>query len=95
MDKFPEELAEIRHDLNNQDNRITAHPMYIVQKHSGEPFGWVFDNVFFTQRAAEEHIEENFFGEARDAVRIYVGSGYRNKQWKLLRRFLKGDDRDD
>jgi hypothetical protein len=95
MDNFPKELAELRHDLNNQDNRMTAHPMYIVQKYTFGIHAWVFNNVFFTQKAAEEYIEENFSGEALDDVRIYVGSGYRNKQWKLLRRFMKGDDRDD
>ncbi len=107
------DLEDIRRDLLMQDNRMTSHPMFVVQQKRriyglGEEYTEQFATVdfeeservgykdifefvtcFFTNKAAEEYIETN----AHNLIepRVYVDSGWRNKQWQAVRALLMGD----
>jgi hypothetical protein len=48
---------------------------------------WRMVQPFFTMKAAEEYIRENKHNMKEP--RVYVASGYRNKEWQAIREFLK------
>lgn len=89
------EIDRMKKAMLDQENRATAHPMYLVQEQ--RPFAgksiWAFVDVFFTEEAAGEFIarhRRNFL-----ELRVYVGSGWRNPEWKAVRELLIGDNRDN
>ena len=54
---------------------------------------WQHVMPFFTERAANRYIEENKHNLAGrtgnpEHVRVYVESGYRNKEWEAIRELL-------
>lgn len=83
-------LNEMAESMRDQDNRITAHPMYVVEELCDKR--WLIVTVFFTDSGAKNWIKEN---EHNGTYRIYVASGYNNPEWKAVRRLLIGDGRDD
>lgn len=90
---IPSYLKAIRDELHAQDNRCTSHPIYMVQFLQGDG-SWVNRMPFFTNKGAQDYIDRNH--DYRDpAMRIYVMSGYDNPEWITVRRFLRGDSRDD
>jgi len=89
---LPEELQQIRENMLSQDNRATSHPMYVVMEDGRDGHRNVID-VFFTDNAARECISENEHNMRNPYV--YVKSGYKNREWQAIRKFLRGDDRDN
>ena len=49
---------------------------------------YVFVQPFFTEHGAQEYIKAN--GHNLREPRIYVESGYRNEEWRLIREYLMG-----
>ena len=49
---------------------------------------WEFVQPFFTEAEARRYIG----GPDTKDVRVYVDSGYRNREWKFVRGLLRGDD---
>lgn len=49
---------------------------------------YVFVQPFFTEHGAQEYIKVN--GHNLREPRIYVESGYRNEEWRLIREYLMG-----
>jgi len=87
-------LAEIGARIRTQDNRITSHPLFLVQERrqilpegSDEPIElWEFSDACFTEAGAEAIIarhRHNLHGP-----RVYVSSGFRNEEWRIVREFL-------
>lgn len=98
---LPDEFfKEMRHKMNTQDNRITAHPIYVVQEYKRADCSgnlqfkaWMDVQSFFTEGVANQYIRYN----ARDFIgdtRVYVRSGRSNPEWVALRKLLKGNDDD-
>ena len=89
-----ESLLEIRKAMMEQDNRATAHPMYVVQEFgSGREHGhWKFVTVFFTNDAAEKFIDDNYHNY--NNLRVYIASGWGNPEWQAVRALLRGDRKD-
>lgn len=87
-------LAEIGRLLRTQDNRITSHPMFLVQERreilpdgrSDAVALWEFSDACFTEASAEAIIARH--GHNLDSPRVYVASGFRNPEWQLIREFL-------
>lgn len=47
---------------------------------------WEYVTMFFTRKAAQEYIDKYHYN--MNDPRIYVDSGYRNKEWELVRNHL-------
>lgn len=47
---------------------------------------WEYVMPFFTEAGAQRYLEEN--GHNLKEPRIYVESGYRNREWEAIRKFL-------
>ncbi len=56
---------------------------------TGYDYRWEQVAAFFTRKAAEDFIERQSHNH-RMGLRVYVDSGYRNPEWKELRRLLSG-----
>lgn len=85
------ELNEIKQRLNNQDNRATHHPIYVVFQKKGN--GDEFVTVCFTYQGCKDYLAVN--GHNLNQPFIYVHSLFRNSEMLSIREFLKGDDKDD
>lgn len=87
------EIADIGRKLKAQDNRCTAHPIFMVQSKGN--FGqWQNVQPFFTEEAADSYIALN--GHNLKTPRTYVESGYRNAEWIALRAlFIEAADAED
>lgn len=48
---------------------------------------WEYVQCFFTQEAADNFLKRQ--AHNMNEARVYVDSGYRNPQWKMLREFFK------
>lgn len=80
----PEEIRELEAEL-----RATGKlPEYWMR--TGYRDTWDFVQPFLTRQAAEEYIESqrHNLGEAR----VYVHSGYRNREWQFIRAHFAGSD---
>lgn len=130
-------LEYIAKQIREQDNRITANPIFIVQQrhrqygidpnycediiwlHSdeGEPVdddeaerleaefkktgdepdgytrtayidSWEFVTACFTEEGCKDYLRSN--GHNLKEPRIYVESGFRNREWEFMREYLMG-----
>jgi len=89
-------FKKIQKRMHEQDNRATGHPMYLVQQKrilSDEDDSiYVFVQVFFTDKGAQDYIDNNEHNLLEP--RIYIASGNANPEWKLIRKILRGDSND-
>lgn len=130
-----ERVLRIAENIRTQDNRITAHPIFVVQQrrrlygmdpsyvddvvwlHSDESYevseedakrleaayrksrsepdgytrtayvdSWEFVTACFTEQGCKDYIASN--GHNLKEPRIYAESGFRNREWQVLREFL-------
>ena len=83
-DEVPPEIAKQLADglLNEED--------YI---YTGYEDRWEFVQVFFTAEAAQEYIKNNAH-RYNGKLRMFVDSGYRNKEWQTIRKMLMEEAKD-
>lgn len=97
-------LHQFRKELEIQNNRGTAHPMYVVYEKVEMPPDTMlpyadfinknnFINVFFTQKAANNFIEWNKH-DYKGELFVYIKSGNNNPEWQLIREFIRGNEDD-
>ena len=80
----------IKNELETQDNRATSCPMFCVQALNEENDSWYHLDVFFTQKGADEYVENVQYDY--DHLRIYVATGCRNPEWQLALKLLKDEN---
>lgn len=81
----PERIREIAHQLRTQDNRITTHPIFMVQERIGKR--WQNVMPCFTEVGARDYIRASGYEHIGD-LRIFVASAYRNAEWRAIREWL-------
>lgn len=82
---IPDAIKQIAERLHTQDNRITSHPIFMVQMRTKRDH-WMNVTPFFTSDAAEAFMAlqgHNYF-----ELRVYVASGYDNPEWRIVRDWL-------
>ena len=75
-------LKSIGKELLTQDNRMTSHPVFRVLSKDKVV------EVFFTNTSAEAYIEQNRHN--LENPYIYIASGWRNREWIMMRECLMG-----
>lgn len=80
------DINDIAADVAAQDNRSTANPIFTVRQ-KNERGKELFVTCCFTAKGCEDYIAAN--GHNLKKPRIYVESGYRNREWEIMREFLK------
>ncbi len=99
--------TRIAHDLATQDNRATAHPMFVVQQRRriygmGHDYS---DELVWLDEEGDEHpfsggdppkdwTETRYIdldGHNLTDPRIYVASAHRNHEWQTVRELLSRD----
>lgn len=93
--EIPEAILEIARNLRAQDNRMTSHPIYMVQEYRGPADGWWTIQPFFTEVEAKAFTNDPSNRRNNGKMRVYVESGYRNEEWQLIRNWLIGLGADD
>lgn len=78
------EMHKIAELVRTQDNRMTSHPIFMVQEKRGQK--WVNVQPCFTEEGANRYIRMD--GHNLREPRVYVASGYRNLEWQLIRTFF-------
>jgi hypothetical protein len=86
MSGIPNEILLIAERLRTQDNRITSHPIFMVQERPDSQSNWTNLQPCFTNAAAEAFIERQSHNYRH--LRVYVASGYDNPEWRIVRDWL-------
>lgn len=83
----PEWLAQVRHNLHTQDNRITAHPMFVVQQrvrvygfdpaYTGQGIAWLYEGVEQSADSPELRIARDEYWQTN-----IVPDGWTTTAWK-------------
>ena len=85
-------LLELSDQINNQDNRATSHPIFVVEQkqyigdYKLDIWYWKFVTVCFTEQSANEYIKQ--MGKHLREPRVYIYSGFDNPEWQLVREIV-------